>query len=258
MTEKRYKISDHPFVILVTVLAGVIAIFVFISGIENLPDLYKRWFLPDLYDNFEDAYYDGKVNSGLWEISGNPRGEATQLNGALIIQTNSNEQDGNFALHTVNPRTVSYQNLEYMEAKFKLDSREAGNGSFLKIQAVTFLNQGVWWIECKYTNGTIAYPDASCNLQEGNVQSDGSPIYSYETEHIPCQYDTWYTMRFVSDPNTGKVRFYLDNELIGESAFSNVSFLRNLSGFSLQVGSWISPEESFLGYVDDVKIGTAK
>jgi hypothetical protein len=258
MSENRFKLSDHPFVILVTVLAGLITIVIFISGIQNLPDLYRRLFMPDLYDNFEDTFYDGKVNPSLWEIGGNPRGDATQLNGALIIQTNSKKEDGNFALYTVNPRTISYQNLEYMEAKFRLDSREAGNGSFLKIQAVTFLEQQVWWIECKFTNGTVAYPNTSCNLQEGNFQSDGSPIYSYETEHVPCQYDKWYTMRFTLNPDTGKVIFYLDRDVIGESAFTNVSFLKTLSGFSLQVGSWISPEESFLGYVDDVKIGTAK
>ena len=258
MSENRYKISDHPFVILITVLAGIIAIFVFISGIENLPDLYKRWFLPDLYDNFEDTFFDGKVNPSLWEINGNSRGEATQLNGALIIQTNSREEDGNFALYTVNPRTISYQNLEYMEAKFKLDSRQAGKGSFLKIQAVTIFDQKVWWIECKFTNGTTAYPDASCNLQENTFLSDGSPAYSYETEHIPCSYDTWYKIRFVLEPNTGKVSFYLDNKLMGESAFSNITVMRNLGGFSLQVGSWISPQDNMLGYVDDVKIGTTK
>jgi len=258
MTKNPFKPSDHPFVILVTVLAALITIVIFVSGIQNLPELYRRLVTPDLYDNFEDAFYDGKVNPSLWEINGNPRGEATQLNGALIIQTNSKEEDGNFAVNTTNPRTVSYQNLKYMEAKVKLDSREAGNGSFLKIQAVTFLNQKVWWIECKFTNSTTAYPDTSCNLQEGTFLADGSPVYSYETEHIPCQYDTWYKMRFVSDPSTGKVSFYVDNKLIGESAFSNVSVMRNLSGFSLQVGSWISPNESLLGYVDDVKVGTAR
>ncbi|HEX2998200.1 MAG TPA: hypothetical protein VHP14_25470 [Anaerolineales bacterium] len=258
MSEKRFKPSDHPFVILITVLAGLITIVIFASGIQNLPDLYRRVFQSDLYDNFEDTFYDGKVNPSLWEIDGNARGEATQLNGALIIQTNSKEEDGNFALYLVNPRTISYQNLKYVEAKFKLDSREAGNGSFLKTQAITFLDQKVWWIECKFTNGTIAYPDASCNLQEGAFLSDGSPLYSYETEHIPCQYDTWYTIRFVSDPDTGKVSFYLDNKLFGEGTFSNVAAMRNLSGFSLQVGSWMSPADNMLGYVDDVKVGTAK
>lgn len=258
MTENRFKASDHPLVILIAVLAGLITIIIFISGIENLPDLYRRLFMPDLYDNFEDTFFDGKVNPSLWEISGNPRGEATQLNGTLIIQTNSKEDDGNFALYTANPRTVSYQNLEYMEAKFKLDSRTAGKGSFLKMQAVTVFDQKVWWIECKFTNSTTAYPDASCNLLEGSFLADGSPIYSYETEHIPCSYDTWHKIRFVLEPNTGRVRFYLNNDLIGESAFSSVSAMKNLGGFSLQIGSWISPEDKMLGYVDDVKIGMAK
>ena len=258
MSKERYNPSDHPFVILVTVLAGIIAIFIFTSGVENLPDLYKRWFLADLYDDFEDTYYDGKVNPGLWKVEGNPRGEAAQLNGTLVIQTNSTEQNGNFAAYTINPPTISYQNLRFMEARVKLDSRTAGKGSFLKIQAVTLLEQSIWWIECKFTNGTVAYPDASCNLQEGKFLSDGSPVYAYETEHFPCDYDTWYTIRFVSDPNTGNVRFYLDDRLIGESAFSNLAFLRSLSGFSLQVGSWIGPEERMVGYIDYVKIGTER
>lgn len=258
MAGNRFKASDHPFVILVTVLAGLITIVIFISGIENLPDLYRRLFTPDLYDNFEDTFYDGKVNSSLWEISGNPRGEATQLNGNLIIQTNSKDGDGNFALYTTNPRTVSYQNLEYMEAKFKLDSRTAGKGSFLKLQAVAIFDNKVWWIECKFANSTTAYPETSCNLQEGSFLSDGTPRYSYETEQIPCAYDTWYKIRFILEPNTGNVRFYLNNDLIGESAFSNVSAMKNLGGFSLQIGSWISPSDKMLGYVNDVKIGVAK
>src|SRR5687767_14084180 len=138
MDKTRYNLADHPFVVLVTVLAAIIGIVIFISGIENLPDLYKIWFLSDLYDDFESTYYDGKVNPGLWEVEGNPRGEAAQLNGALIIQTNAKKQDGNFAVHAINPVTVSYQNFRYMEARVKLDNRSAGKGSFLKIQAVTY------------------------------------------------------------------------------------------------------------------------
>lgn len=258
MNENRYKLSEHPFVIIITVIGGIIAIFIFVTGIANLPDLYKRWFLPDLYDNFNDTRYDGRVNPSLWEIGGNPKGEATQLNGVLIIQTNSKKESGNFALFPTNPRTVSYQNFKYMEAKFKLDKREAGKGSFLKIQAVTVVDENYWWIECKFTNQTVAYPVFACNLEEGVTLADESPVYAYETDQIPVSYDAWYTIRFVSDPGTGEIRFYLDNRLIGESAFSNASALRSFHSFRLQVGSWIDPENSFLGYVDDVKIGTEK
>jgi len=34
--------------------------------------------------------------------------------------------------------------------------------------------------------------------------------------------------------------------------------MKNLGGFSLQIGSWISPSDKMLGYVNDVKIGVAK
>ena len=129
----------------------------------------------------------------------------------------------------------------------------------MKIQAVTaVVDKGYWWIECKFTNKTTAYPVISCNLQEGIFLTDLSPVYAYETDEIPVSYDVWYRIRFNSDPSSGDIRFYLDNRLIGNSTFPNASTLRDFNSFQLHLGSWIGTEESILGYVDDVKIGYEK
>lgn len=255
-SEGRKILSGPSWIGLIGTFAAIITIFIFVTGYTNLPEILRGWLNPSgLYDDFDNSSFDGKYNPNLWTEEGSELGDFTQLDGMMLLQGKSVDKDGNFALHVAAPATYSTDSFRFMEARMKLDSLEAGKGSFLKIQAVTFVKDALWWIECKLSNSQVTYPELACNIEDGQFQSDGSPIYSYETTSIPLAYDKWYKIRFSFEPDTGKVRFYLDNRPIGETAFRNLQMLKDQkAAFGLQVGAWVGIGDRFSGFVDDVKI----
>jgi hypothetical protein len=68
-----------------------------------------------------------------------------------------------------------------MEARLRLDSSRRGQGSFLKIQAVTEVDDHVWWTECQFNNGESDYPFYFCNIHKGEGQ-DSEPVFEYQTK----------------------------------------------------------------------------
>ncbi|HSN75958.1 MAG TPA: hypothetical protein VL334_12860 [Anaerolineae bacterium] len=80
-----------------------------------------------------------------------------------------------------------------------------------------------------------------------------------ETPDVSIDYDTWHTVRIETDPNTAKVRFCLDNTLIGSHTPDAAAAL--LASDQLQVAGtvWgVDLKSSATRYVANVRIAPAQ
>lgn len=228
-----------------TVFAGVIA-FVPSVTIEWPPIFQAK------YDDFNNSAFDGKYNTNLWEYDGTKHVELKQENGVLILKTTSNDEDGGNIL-VADSESWTFEELNSMEAKLKIDSSQRGKGSFVKIQASTTTAEKItYWIECQLDNRETSHTSYYCNYTASEWPSDNWS-YEYQTEVIETQYDTWYVSRFEINPKTLEIQFFLDGKLIGSYIPKNTDIIRKKRFYPL-IGSWTGADEDFLGYIDDVYI----
>ena len=205
-----------------------------------------------LYDDFNNSVFDGKYNSDLWTYNGTKHVEMIQENDVLVLKTTSIREDGNNAL-TADSKSWTFQELGSMEAKFKIDSSQRGQGSFVKIQASARENEVVYWIECQLDNREFEHTFYYCNYEAGEWPTDNL-IYEYQTEVIEAEYDTWYVSRFEINPETLEIRFFFDGDLIGSYVPNDAELLRKVR-FYPDIGSWTGADEDITAYIDDVRLG---
>jgi len=97
-------LGDHPIIVLVGVIAALIAIFVFLTGYENLPELFQQTQNGSrLYDDFNNSAHDGKYNPKLWTCTGTEHVEVRQQDGVMVFTTTPILEGGNTKLEPVKP-----------------------------------------------------------------------------------------------------------------------------------------------------------
>ena len=86
-----------------------------------------------------------------------------------------------------------------------------------------------------------------------------SLVREYEASVGTLAFGTWYTARIEVDPNTARVCFYLDNNLLGCRIPSNANALKTYNDFIPRLVSW-NGRAGATGtrYFDDVYITPAQ
>lgn len=246
-------LAEHPTIkllgSLVAIVGGMLGIISFMTGFTSLPEILAR-LNSKYYDRFEINNYEGGYNTSLWERDGNEGVLVEQRDGALVLQPVNVTEDGNVALFPIQQSPIPFEEFRAMEAKLKMSGNIQGTG-FIKTQAFTIRDGKNWWIECKFEMLVAGQANYSCNVETGKYDDGGSPIYTYETDKVPVEFDRWYLSRFEVDPELGRIRFYLDYRLIGEYTQKGGLYFSSLYP---QIGSWVDRTNNFVGYFDDIRI----
>jgi len=100
---------------------------------------------------------------------------------------------------------------------------------------------------CAISNWTNGIPVIGCNF---NYNSDKD--VEYITEFVPIEFDTWYSVRIEYDPMMPEIRYFLDDELIGQHV------PKNPPGYvAINMGAYkYSTGDQFEIYVDEVILKT--
>lgn len=248
-------LAEHPGLkvlgSLIAIIGGLIGILTFATGATTLPD-FLALLSGKYYDRFEKSEYDGEYDTSLWTVYGINGVLIEQRDSALVIQPTDVKEDGNIALIPNKKGTIPFDKFTAFEAELKMDGDVHGLG-FIKTQMYSIVNEESWWLECQLAIHEVASPIYFCNVYEGLVDSNDDIVYSYETEHIPVEYNKWYRSRMELDSDKNIVRFYLNNRLVGKFTFSNQGALY-FSSLSPQIGSWVTTSDKFVGYYDNIKI----
>ena len=238
----------------IAILTLIVAILALIPPFASLLG-YEWWFqqeLVDFEDDFNLVQYDGSFNNTLWQNDTTRRVSVGQQNGVMMFSTGQGQDYGNNALRPIDPERWSFRNFEYLEADMKLDSRYRGEGSHVKIQVVTVIDDEIaWWAECQISNANANYGEFFCNTYSGDDWV--VPPYEYETQITRVDYDTFYRARIEKDANTGEFRFFLDGHLVGSHTPNDIVRLRTTHLYP-QIGMFTGSDENVIGYFDNVRI----
>lgn len=212
---------------------------------------------PDLappYDDFNDEQYDNSFNSALWEQTGTQHVDIEQRNEVLVFSTNNFPDGGSVGMAPVDAGTWSLEKTSVIGAKLRLDSSRRGQGSFINISTYADLSGRDWWTECMLNNSESEHTLFFCDIHSGEQAENGEPIFEYQTRGINGNYDEWYTVKIIINPNTAEFSFYLNDKLLGSHTPEDAHLLKEAS-FYPRIGSWANSEDQFIGYFDDVRFG---
>jgi hypothetical protein len=237
-----------PMLALTLALATVLLTITIAAGANQAPLA-----LASVHDDFADPQYDGAFNPNLWAYASTPHVVVAQMDGSLVFSTTAVLEGGNAAITPLAPAGWTLEQARILEARFKLDGNR--RGSFLNTALVVSpFGDSVWWAECQLGAAGDTETRYFCNIESGEFEENGTPIFEYTTDAVMGAYDTWYVTRMEADPATGKFKFYLDGQLIGQYLPEDAETIKTAT-FYPQVGSWVDASEQYVGYVDYVHIG---
>ena len=199
---------------------------------------------PTMYDNFNSPANEGSLNQSLWYDWSDGSSQVIQQNGILII-TRSPKPDTSAGLDAVKYSNFALNKSLFFEAKLMMESSKAPESHVFILLGSNLPTQD--YSDC--TLGGDGYPEQAwvgCNYVHA-----GESIYS---EGKSVAYNTWHTVQIAVDPATMMFNYYIDDQLIGSYAPENVEKLRDAK-FTLNVGVYGETSETFVGYIDDVRIG---
>src|SRR6266540_371367 len=176
-----------------------------------------------LLDDFDKSNYDRKYNIALWSCFGCDEFgvvTATQGNGSIRLDATNK---GNFENHSgglVSQSSWLPNKIGYLEAKMKLLSTNNG-GVHILLRGP--LGEKEWSTTCWIQRFSEAQAEYACDVF---TYANGQYVGEYKTESFPVKYDEWHTAKIELMPDTFKLRFYLDGELIGEHTPSDINVLK--------------------------------
>lgn len=190
-------------------------------------------------DNFDDTSFNGSFNKNLWEYWYGYTSIA-QENGVLAISNATQETmliSKKFSSFSLNA-PITY------EVNMKLSSTAHTGAVDMKIG--TDISGGHWVTECNLS----ASASDSMALAYCWAGTDKGGEYSPQSKNV--NFDTWHTFRIEIDPDTMKITYYIDNDMVGSYTPDKADELRKSRYYAvLGVHSVTS---SITGYIDDVKI----
>ena len=221
-----------------------------------LPMVTRNWD-PLMYDNFDNPQWDGAWNPAKWAPD---QGSTVfrQQAGALVMTEPAVPNPTGGSLHAVSPQFRSWKQTQQIGARFKVSSDRTGGWSPIGIAFVEEEVNGHGWYAACRLGGSAGNTQASFGCSIFIREGDNYPS-KYETNGFPVDYDTWCTARIETDPNTGNVKFYLNNAQIGSHAPADGAALVASEQMRIFITNWGgSPNSSATRYVDDVRITPAK
>jgi len=145
-----------------------------------------------LYDDFNDAAFDGGYDEVRWRLVSDSSGNFVQEEGALVV-TQETEADSGTRMVARDYDFVRLEAPTAFEAKLKLDSQEYAGNLHLALEAEAPEGEDWWWTECAlYEDWLGCYADLG-----------------YQPEGISVDVGTWHTVRIEVEPATKNAEFVL-------------------------------------------------
>lgn len=204
------------------------------------------------YDQFEEASYEGKINSTLWSARTSAC-TVFQKEGALKFTNNPASSGQECDIFAARPSLLSSAGeLGVFEVQAMISSDyNKKNTITQEIQYRTdSIPGGTWWALC----GLIV--DGGNKLQgfmNISFYSGGASDYTdfYGTVDLDLGFDVWHTIRLEADPQTFQITCQVDGQVIGSIAPSNIEKLMGASFFRVnEAARWKGAFAT--SYIDNV------
>jgi serine/threonine protein kinase len=208
---------------------------------------------PPLYDDFGTSTFDGAFNGGLWS---RPTGlsvdnlRAKQANGSLVFEKMPNPSELDRVLTAVVQPTLRAGGFGLVEGELELGLEPIGSLAFAKIQLVADVNGSTWWTQCRLNGYGSRSPDFVCDVSR---YSNEQYTNDFLSDSYPIDYETWYRVAILIDPESGRLSYFLGDQFVGSYEPPYGSELLR-SDFNLQVGVWQEVNSSVTAYVDEVRV----
>jgi hypothetical protein len=195
-----------------------------------------------VYDNFNDAKFNGTINPDLWLFPGSsPTCSDTlagqffvrQENGALAIDIRCGGLP--YGLEIRNGKRP-IEKMRFFESRIKLTKGSSDVSGKFSMQVAGDMAGSNWSTSCQIQLPSGAAPLMICNNMPG----------------VTLNYDTYYKVRIEINPNMVEVSYFLDDKPLGKYVPENYrmigSFTPGFSAMNLGGGA--------LGtiYIDDVRV----
>jgi len=222
-----------------------------------LPVVMRNWD-PLLYDDFNDATWDGMHDPAKWQFGGDTSTQFRQQSGALVVTNSSTSNPSSGNLVAQRPRLHRWQQVQQAQARLKMSSDRTGGWSPIGIALTADETNGhTWFASCRLgANASMSQASFGCSvfISQGNSYPS-----EYETPGVSVDYNTWHIARIEIDPNTANVQFYLDNTLIGSHIPTDATALLASDQVQMRITVWgADSSSSATRYVDDVRITPAR
>lgn len=219
------------------VLALVLAVIILFFGIsyfekdkKNPPSSLAQLTAPLLYDDFSGA----KINSSLWQKEVDSACNIQQKKGELIITNDLVDYEiDDCDLVIMQPEEIAYSALETLETKILFYGEYEGDsaGQSLMYQA-EFENGDYWYALC---GAELADEELVASFWVALVKANGS-VNEINYASVDIEPDTWHTYRMESLPGTDSVACFVNNKLVGKTAFEidnleDILFVRGLTAW---------------------------
>jgi hypothetical protein len=197
---------------------------------------------PILYDDFNNPAHDGSYNQSLWAASNPDAGDTRQEDGVLKVVF------GGLPNNETGLTAREYDNFKltgptFFETRLMSDDVKGNYHVWLVLESDLETQD---FSDCIY-RGDIVGPEIHCNLSFAQ-----DPVYI--SPKVPTEFGAWHTVRIEVAPEPMTFTYYVDGQMIGDYNAPNADALRD-ANFRLKVGVWGPGEETFTGYIDDVRIG---
>ncbi len=207
---------------------------------------------PQLYDDFSDTRFDGRIDPTRWDVDADPACNLQQQNGELIMySTGVDYVMDTCDLLVKHPLPeVPLDALETIQAAIRFDSGAYGQTAGESLMYNALLPDGSYWVALcgpeKQGNHLIA------SLWVARLDEAGDEMQTpfYAEIETPVQADRWYTYRMKLDATSGTVACWLDGELIGRTTLDELAELRQAT-FWRGLSAWWDPNTSATMRVDD-------
>lgn len=200
------------------------------------------------YDDFNNPIFKDSINTDLWKRLQDLNCDVKQDDGVAIFQLNESSAESTLCFLRM-PTKVPMSEIGGVDASLLAQNDASGDFSLITIefQTIGFTADTIWIAQC----GIIQKPLEN-NLELFFYVDNSYPNGENETyqtiEAIPNQ---WYNMRLEMDPDSGTLRCYVNDKVIGSHKPENVDFLKTQM-FNRHITGFWSSESSSTFTADDV------
>lgn len=203
---------------------------------------------PLLSDDFDNSSYNGNYDTSLWtcDICAFEPELVNQNDGSLRLEGKNGKGGGLVAIKTWHASQVGY-------AQWRMKLQNTDNGGII-LFFNTDIAAGTWSTNCFMQRSNLSTTQAMFGCGS-DINANGQTVSEYSTQSIAVNYNEWHTIKMELIPETFKIRYFLDDKLIGEYTPVNADELKNKV---LRFAFGVYTDTNFTGYIDDVIVQPAK
>lgn len=194
--------------------------------------------LGTVYEDFNNPDFENSVDASKWpQRNRDPNILMAQQNGELVVNVTPAQARLNGSLSTL-PFSITWP--AYIEARIKANEDNVGEHMRTAIQFIA--SNYNWWAKCGLSVDEWG-PRVDC----GSGGASGDEFY----RDLPAQYNKWYTVRVLIDPETFTISFFVDGELLGSYVPTDADRLKETISFRWEIHTWAEIDSGGTMRVDD-------